>query len=105
MGHDAFKHAHQKRTLITNANIKPEMVNQKRGPQFPVEETAYLQILNFKINKTVTSHVCEAHVTLTCSLDLVLRSRWQEANRFAKSSHGCHENSESHKYILKTVSC
>ena len=79
MKHDAFKHAHQKVTLITKSNIKPEIINQKSGPQFPVEETPYLQILNFKINKTVTSHVCGAYVTLTCSLDLFLRSRWQEA--------------------------
>ena len=79
MEHDAFKHAQQKGTLITKSNIKSEIVNQKSGPQFPVDETAYLQILNFKINKTVTSQVCEAHVTLICSLDLFLCSRWQEA--------------------------
>jgi len=52
MEHEAFKHAHQKRTLITNSNIKPEIVNQKSGLQFPAEQTAYLQILNFKIDKT-----------------------------------------------------
>jgi hypothetical protein len=79
MENDAFKHSHQKVTLINKSNIKPEIINHKSGPQFPVEETPYLQILNFKINKTVTSHVCAAYITLICSLDLFLRNRWQEA--------------------------